>query len=168
MVGQPGQIWALGFEYPLAGGRARIIYKLNLFEKPTFTSGTRKGQVLTLFGHEGIKALIDSEPVLLSFAAKSRGGVMGAFSAEPKRRHIYRVVGHYAVVGWVLLQLATNLVQALNLPKLAFDTRCRAAGAGFPLALLFAWNQALGFAEKLGPKPATLFKSLTQLARAIS
>ena len=46
VVGRPGTDWALGLEYPLAVGRARIVYKV-ILEKPTFTPGTRKGQVMT-------------------------------------------------------------------------------------------------------------------------
>jgi hypothetical protein len=38
VVGRPGTDWALGLEYLLAVGRARIVYKV-ILEKPTLHAG---------------------------------------------------------------------------------------------------------------------------------
>jgi TolB-like protein len=68
---------------------------------------------------------------------------MGNFFAELKRRHIYRVAAAYAVVAWVLLQLANNVVPALNLPGWAVTLVLVLLIGGFPVALLFAWIHQL-------------------------
>jgi len=58
---------------------------------------------------------------------------------ELKRRNIFRVAGVYAVVGWILMQVAALLENSLNLPAW-FDTVITAALLiGFPIAILLAW-----------------------------
>jgi TolB-like protein len=58
---------------------------------------------------------------------------------EIKRRNIFRVAGVYAVVGWILMQVAALLENSLNLPAW-FDTVITAALLiGFPIAVLLAW-----------------------------
>jgi len=46
---------------------------------------------------------------------------MNKLFAELKRRNIFRVAGVYAVVGWILMQVAALLENSLNLPAW-FDT----------------------------------------------
>ena len=63
---------------------------------------------------------------------------MGFFS-ELKRRNVFRVSGVYAIVGWLLLQVATALEDVMGLPEW-FDAFVLAVLLiGFPLALIFAW-----------------------------
>jgi len=64
---------------------------------------------------------------------------MGAFFAELKRRHLYRVAAAYAVVAWVLLQIVNNVAPGLNLPNSAVTLVIVLLAAGFPIALIFAW-----------------------------
>ena len=70
---------------------------------------------------------------------------MTNFFAELKRRHIYRVGAAYAVVAWVLLQLANNIVPILDLPVWVARTILLLLVLGFPIALLLSvltWMQA--------------------------
>ncbi|MBL4871152.1 MAG: hypothetical protein JKX72_09380 [Robiginitomaculum sp.] len=64
---------------------------------------------------------------------------MNNLFSELKRRNIFRVAGVYAVVGWILMQVAALLENSLNLPAW-FDTVITAALLiGFPIAILLAW-----------------------------
>ena len=64
---------------------------------------------------------------------------MNNLFTELKRRNIFRVAGVYAVVGWILMQVAALLENSLNLPPW-FDTVITAALLiGFPIAVLLAW-----------------------------
>ena len=38
------------------------------------------------------------------------------FWQELKRRHVYRVAAAYAVVGWLLIQVATQVIPVFHLP----------------------------------------------------
>ena len=40
----------------------------------------------------------------------------GSFFAELKRRNVYKVAVAYAVVGWLVMQVAATIVPALHLP----------------------------------------------------
>ncbi len=58
---------------------------------------------------------------------------------ELRRRNIFRVAGVYAVVGWILMQVAGALENAMNLPPW-FDTLVVSLLLlGFPIAMLLAW-----------------------------
>ena len=64
---------------------------------------------------------------------------MNRLLSELRRRNIFRVAGVYAVVGWILMQVAGALENSLNLPDW-FDSAITAALLiGFPIALLLAW-----------------------------
>jgi len=64
---------------------------------------------------------------------------MNKLFTELRRRNLFRVAGVYAVVGWVLMQLAGVLENALDLPSW-FDTIVVSfLLIGFPIALLLAW-----------------------------
>jgi TolB-like protein len=68
---------------------------------------------------------------------------MASFLAELKRRNIYRVGAAYAVVAWILLQLAANVSPILDLPPWIARTILLLLILGFPLALVFAWVHQL-------------------------
>ena len=58
---------------------------------------------------------------------------------ELRRRNMFRVAGIYAVVGWLLAQMAVVLEGALYLPAW-FDTMVISLLLiGFPIAMVFAW-----------------------------
>jgi len=61
------------------------------------------------------------------------------FFSELHRRNIFRVAGVYAVVAWLLMQLAAVLENSLNLPDW-FDTAITATLLlGFPIAMILTW-----------------------------
>jgi len=62
---------------------------------------------------------------------------------ELKRRHVIRVAGIYAIVGWVLLQLANMLEGAIGLPDWFDGMVVAALILGFPVAMLLAWAYEL-------------------------
>ncbi|MBV1907718.1 MAG: hypothetical protein KUG78_00260, partial [Kangiellaceae bacterium] len=62
-----------------------------------------------------------------------------SFISELKRRNVFRVAGIYAVVGWVLMQVAGTLEASLNLPEWFDSVITAGLLIGFPIALLLAW-----------------------------
>lgn len=64
---------------------------------------------------------------------------MHSFFTELGRRNVFRVAGLYAVVGWLLVQVAGAMESALTMPGW-FDTVIFSALLlGFPIALILAW-----------------------------
>jgi TolB-like protein len=63
----------------------------------------------------------------------------GSFFAELKRRHVYKVAVAYAVVGWLLIQIATATFPALEIPTWATRLVIVLVLLGFPVALILAW-----------------------------
>ena len=61
------------------------------------------------------------------------------FFAELKRRNVYRVAIAYAVVGWLVMQVAATVVPALHLPGAITTAVVVLVLLGFPLALVLAW-----------------------------
>jgi TolB-like protein/Flp pilus assembly protein TadD len=59
--------------------------------------------------------------------------------AELKRRNVFRVGAAYAIVGWLLLEVASVVLPALHLPDWALTLLVVFVVAGFPLALIVAW-----------------------------
>jgi len=59
--------------------------------------------------------------------------------AELKRRNVFRVAVAYAIVGWLLLEVASVVLPALHLPDWALTLLVVFVVAGFPLALILAW-----------------------------
>src|SRR6185295_16210473 len=83
------------------------------------------------------------------------GCLMANFLAELKRRNIYRVGAAYAVVAWILLQLAANTAPILDLPPWVARTIVLLLVIGFPVALVFAW------VHQLSPESGTLGRAST-------
>ena len=61
------------------------------------------------------------------------------FFAELKRRKVYRVAVAYAVVGWLLVQVATQVFPFFEIPNWAVRLIVLAIVIGFPIALVIAW-----------------------------
>jgi TolB-like protein len=61
------------------------------------------------------------------------------FFAELKRRKVYTVAVTYAVVGWLLIQVATQVFPPFEIPNWAERLVIVAIIIGFPIALVFAW-----------------------------
>src|SRR5437870_2226671 len=62
-----------------------------------------------------------------------------AFFAELKRRNVYKVAVAYAVVGWLLIQVTTQVFPIFEIPNLALRLIVLAIVIGFPVALVLAW-----------------------------
>ena len=61
------------------------------------------------------------------------------FFGELKRRNVYKVAVAYAVVGWLLIQVATQVFPFLEIPNWAIRLVIVVTAVGFPLALVIAW-----------------------------
>ena len=64
---------------------------------------------------------------------------MKSFFAELKRRNVYKVAVGYAVVAWLLIQVATQVFPFFELPNWAVQMVVLAMIIGFPIALALAW-----------------------------
>ena len=61
------------------------------------------------------------------------------FFAELKRRNVYKVAVAYAVVGWLVMQIAATVVPALHLSDTITSAVVVLVLLGFPIALILAW-----------------------------
>ena len=63
----------------------------------------------------------------------------GNFFAELKRRNVYKVAVAYAVVGWLIAQIATQIFPFLEIPNWIIRLIIVLIAIGFPIALVIAW-----------------------------
>jgi TolB-like protein/tetratricopeptide (TPR) repeat protein len=63
----------------------------------------------------------------------------GNFFAELKRRNVYKVAVAYAVIAWLLVQIATQVFPFFEIPNWAVRLVVLVLIAGFPVALVFSW-----------------------------
>lgn len=61
------------------------------------------------------------------------------FFAELKRRNVYKVAVAYAVVSWLLIQVATQVFPFFEVPNWAIRLVVLLLIIGFPAALIFSW-----------------------------
>jgi hypothetical protein len=61
------------------------------------------------------------------------------FWQELKRRHVYRVAAAYAIVGWLLIQVVTQVFPIFHLPDWIDQAIVLLILVGFPIALVLAW-----------------------------
>ena len=61
------------------------------------------------------------------------------FFSELKRRNVYKVAVAYAIVGWLLVQVATQVFPFFEIPNWAVRLVVLAIVIGFPIALIVAW-----------------------------
>lgn len=78
------------------------------------------------------------------------------FFSELKRRNVYKVAVAYAVVGWLVMQVAATVVPALHLPDGITSAVVVLTLLGFPIALVLAWAfemtpEGLKRTENVGP-----------------
>jgi hypothetical protein len=64
---------------------------------------------------------------------------MASVWGELKRRNVVRVGIAYAIVAWLLLQLADIVLDNIEAPAWVFQTILLLLILGFPVALIFAW-----------------------------
>ena len=62
-----------------------------------------------------------------------------SFFRELKRRNVYKVAVAYAVVGWLVVQVAATIVPALHLPESLTTAVVVITLLGFPIAVTIAW-----------------------------
>ena len=62
-----------------------------------------------------------------------------SFFAELKRRNVYKVAIAYAVVGWLLTQVATQVFPFFEIPNWGIRLVVLIIAIGFPIALIIAW-----------------------------
>ncbi len=61
------------------------------------------------------------------------------FFAELKRRNVYKVAVAYAVVAWLLIQVATQVFPFFEIPNWAVQLVVLVMVIGFPIALVLSW-----------------------------
>src|SRR6266446_10295380 len=61
------------------------------------------------------------------------------FFSELKRRNVYKVAVAYAIVGWLLVQIATQVFPFLEIPNWVVRLVIALVMIGFPIALVIAW-----------------------------
>jgi TolB-like protein len=61
------------------------------------------------------------------------------FFAELKRRNVYRVAVAYAIIAWLLIQIATQTFPFFSIPNWGVRLVIFLVALGFPVALVFAW-----------------------------
>ena len=61
------------------------------------------------------------------------------FFSELKRRNVYKVAVAYAIVGWVIAQIATQIFPFLEIPNWIIRLIIVLIAIGFPIALIIAW-----------------------------
>lgn len=62
-----------------------------------------------------------------------------SFFSELKRRNVYKVAVAYAIVGWLLVQIATQVFPFLEIPNWVVRMVIGVVAIGFPVALIIAW-----------------------------
>ena len=61
------------------------------------------------------------------------------FFSELRRRKVYRVAAGYAVLAWLLIQIATQVFPFFEVPTWAVRLVIVALVLGFPVALFLSW-----------------------------
>ncbi|HEY2143559.1 MAG TPA: tetratricopeptide repeat protein [Candidatus Udaeobacter sp.] len=64
---------------------------------------------------------------------------MNNFFAELKRRNVYKVAAAYAVVAWLLMQVASQIFPFFEIPNWVVRLVVLLLLIGFPIALIIAW-----------------------------
>src|SRR5207247_5047180 len=61
------------------------------------------------------------------------------FFSELKRRNVYKVAAAYAVVGWLIVQVATQVFPFFEIPNSAVRFVVLLVILGFPIGVMIAW-----------------------------
>src|SRR6266403_2910292 len=61
------------------------------------------------------------------------------FFNELKRRNVYKVAVAYAIIGWLLVQVATQVFPFLEIPSWVVRLVIALVVVGFPITLVIAW-----------------------------
>jgi hypothetical protein len=63
--------------------------------------------------------------------------------AKLKRRNVYKIAVAYAVVSWLLVQIATQVFPFFEIPNWAVRLVALLLILGFPVALILSWDPRL-------------------------
>src|SRR3954451_5026527 len=63
----------------------------------------------------------------------------GSFLSELKRRNVYKVAVAYAVVSWLVIQIATQVFPFFEIPNWAVRLVVILLILGFPIAMVLSW-----------------------------
>src|SRR5438105_249981 len=88
------------------------------------------------------------------------------FFTELKRRNVYKVAVAYAIVGWLVVQIATQVFPFLEIPNWVVRLVIMLIAIGFPIALVIAWafeatSEGIKRTEVADAIPATAGKKRT-------
>src|SRR5581483_4671389 len=64
---------------------------------------------------------------------------MTSFLGQLKQRRVYRVAIGYAIVAWLMVQIAATVLPAFHAPEIVLPVLIVLLGVGFPVALVLAW-----------------------------
>ena len=83
-----------------------------------------------------------------------------SFFSELKRRNVYKVAIAYAVVAWLLMQIATQIFPFFEIPNWAVRLVVLLLILGFPVALILAWAfeltpEGIKRADEVAPNEST-------------
>ncbi len=67
------------------------------------------------------------------------GQTLKALIAELRRRNVFRVAGTYAVVSWIMVQIAAITTSSFGAPDWVMKMLIVTFAIGFPIAVIFAW-----------------------------
>src|SRR5436190_10834881 len=84
------------------------------------------------------------------------------FFSELKRRNVYKVAVAYAVIGWLVAQIATQIFPFLEIPNWVVRLIIVLIAIGFPIALTIAWAFE---ATTEGIKPTEVSEEMPAAAR---
>ena len=87
---------------------------------------------------------------------------MGLF-AEIKRRNVFRMAALYVVAAWLVIQVASELIDLAHLPDAVGPAILALLAIGFPIALILSW-----FYEITGRPPTNRPGSLAADASTLS
>jgi len=95
------------------------------------------------------------------------------FLTELKRRNVYKVAIAYAIVAWLLMQVATQVFPFLEIPNWAIRLVIMLIVIGFPIALVIAWAfeltpEGLKRTEDIVVSKSMTYKSAPKLDSVIS
>jgi hypothetical protein len=88
---------------------------------------------------------------------------VASFLAELRRRNVFKVAVAYAIVGWLLVQVAAIFSPALLLPEWAVSLVAFLVILGFPVALILTWAYELTPQGIKKTRHVPLEESVTQL-----
>ena len=87
-----------------------------------------------------VDAKIDIFPFTAKVSSQSSSEMnVEKFFTELKRRNVYKVAVAYAVVAWLLIQVATQVFPFFEIPNWTVRLVVLVIIIGFPIALVIAW-----------------------------